>query len=101
MKAIDWIRDIAAEADHLDSVHSLVDRFSFSGERQHTAIANLSGGEKRRLQLLGVLASAPNFLVLDEVRRIPDPRCRSAHPLADPAPCLRARDPRSPRTTST
>ena len=66
MKAIDWIRDIAARADHLDSVHTLVDRFSFSGERQHTAIENLSGGEKRRLQLLGVLASAPNFLILDE-----------------------------------
>ena len=66
MKAIDWIRDNAARADHLDSVHTLVDRFSFSGERQHTAIENLSGGEKRRLQLLGVLASAPNFLILDE-----------------------------------
>ena len=43
-----------------------MDRFSFSGERQHTPIENLSGGEQRRLQLLGVLASAPNFLVLDE-----------------------------------
>ena len=40
--------------------------FGFTAEQQYTPLSKLSGGEKRRLQLLSILFSNPNFLVLDE-----------------------------------
>src|SRR5690606_15802152 len=40
--------------------------FGFPPKQQHTPIGNLSGGERRRLQLLMVLIKNPNFLILDE-----------------------------------
>lgn len=40
--------------------------FQFSGPMQYTFVSKLSGGEKRRLQLLKVLIKNPNFLILDE-----------------------------------
>lgn len=45
----------------------LLDHFGFARDRQHGLIKHLSGGEKRRLQLLGLLLKCPNFLILDEV----------------------------------
>jgi ATP-binding cassette subfamily F protein uup len=44
----------------------LMERFWFTGELQVARVATLSGGERRRLQLLLVLASRPNVLLLDE-----------------------------------
>ena len=44
----------------------MAERFLFDGTLQHSPIAKLSGGEKRRLYLLKVLMEAPNFLILDE-----------------------------------
>lgn len=40
--------------------------FLFSAEKQYTYLSSLSGGEKRRLQLLTILFRNPNFLILDE-----------------------------------
>ncbi|UCS95166.1 ABC-F family ATP-binding cassette domain-containing protein [Echinicola marina] len=43
-----------------------LNKFGFPPKQQHTPIAKLSGGERRRLQLLMVLIKNPNFLILDE-----------------------------------
>ena len=44
----------------------MLERFLFDGNMQYSLIGKLSGGERRRLQLLRVLMSAPNVLILDE-----------------------------------
>ncbi|CAM9114708.1 unnamed protein product [Ectocarpus sp. 6 AP-2014] len=44
----------------------LLNLFQFPAARWNDRVGRLSGGEKRRLQLLKVLATNPNFLVLDE-----------------------------------
>lgn len=48
------------------SASSFLDLFLFPPEKQYNIIGKLSGGEKKRLQLLKVLITNPNFLVLDE-----------------------------------
>jgi len=48
------------------SASQLLERLGFSGERQWTPIGDLSGGERRRLQLLRLLMTEPNVLLLDE-----------------------------------
>lgn len=48
------------------SASAFLERFAFPPEKQHTFLSKLSGGEKRRLQLLSILFKNPNFLVLDE-----------------------------------
>ena len=45
----------------------------FEGSEQYTEIGRLSGGEKRRLNLLRVLMGAPNVLILDEPTSALDP----------------------------
>ena len=44
----------------------LLERFGFTGDRLTTRIGDLSGGERRRLQLLRILLDEPNVLILDE-----------------------------------
>ncbi len=44
----------------------MCERFGFVGERQWTPVGELSGGERRRLQLLRLLMDEPNVLLLDE-----------------------------------
>ena len=67
---IDYIRDIA-EFIPLDkgqklTAAQLLERFLFSRKQQQVYISQLSGGERRRLYLLSVLMTNPNFLILDE-----------------------------------
>ncbi len=45
---------------------SMLERFGFTGNRQWAPVGDLSGGERRRLQLLRLLMTEPNVLFLDE-----------------------------------
>ena len=68
-RVIDYIRDTAEYVrteEGLVSASQMLERFLFSGEKQYSLIEKLSGGEKRRLNLLRVLMEAPNVLILDE-----------------------------------
>ncbi|WP_392424196.1 ABC-F family ATP-binding cassette domain-containing protein [Barrientosiimonas humi] len=69
MTVIDAITDVRAYTT-LDgkevSASQLAKRLGFSGPRQQTRVASLSGGEQRRLQLLRILMTEPNVLLLDE-----------------------------------
>jgi len=48
------------------SAGQLLERLGFTGDRQWTPIGELSGGERRRLQMLRLLMDEPNVLLLDE-----------------------------------
>lgn len=48
------------------SAAQFLELFLFSPDKQYTYLESLSGGEKKRLQLLTVLFRNPNFLILDE-----------------------------------
>lgn len=48
------------------SAGKMLERFLFEGSDQWTYIRDLSGGERRRLYLLGILMEEPNVLLLDE-----------------------------------
>ncbi|CAN5298000.1 ABC-F family ATP-binding cassette domain-containing protein [soil metagenome] len=69
-RVIDAVREVAEEASTTDglfvSAGDLLERFLFSKLAQRAFVEELSGGERRRLELLRVLADAPNLLILDE-----------------------------------
>jgi ABC transport system ATP-binding/permease protein len=48
------------------SASQFLELFLFSPDKQYTYLSALSGGEKKRLQLLTILFTNPNFLILDE-----------------------------------
>jgi ATP-binding cassette subfamily F protein uup len=65
----DYIHDIAASVHTREgsfTATQMLERFLFDGDLQYSRIGVLSGGEKRRLYLLGILMAAPNVLLLDE-----------------------------------
>ena len=68
-KLIDYIRNTAEYVrteDGLVSASAMLEKFLFPPSQQYSPIGKLSGGEKRRLNLLRVLMEAPNVLILDE-----------------------------------
>ena len=69
-RVIDYIKDVAEyipTKDGLISASKLLEQFLFDSSMQYAPIEKLSGGEKKRLYLLKVLAAAPNVLLLDEI----------------------------------
>ena len=69
MTALDYVKeqgDRIETPDGMMTASRLMEKFLFPGPLQHRLIGRLSGGEKRRLFLLGILASARDVLLLDE-----------------------------------
>jgi ATP-binding cassette subfamily F protein uup len=67
LEAVEAVRRQTVLGDGRElTASSLLERFGFTGERQWTPVGDLSGGEKRRLQLLRLLMDEPNVLLLDE-----------------------------------
>src|SRR5690554_2723460 len=70
MKVIDVIREVAdfipLEKGREMSAAQFLEKFLFPRSMHHNYVYKLSGGEKRRLKLMKVLMSNPNFLILDE-----------------------------------
>lgn len=69
-RAIDYVKEFAEFFPLANgakvSASQFMELFGFTSQQQYTPLSKLSGGEKRRLQLLSILYSNPNFLVLDE-----------------------------------
>ncbi len=69
LRAIDYIRQFGERVKTVEgdlSASQMMERFLFDSTLQYTTIGRLSGGERRRLYLLGILITAPNVLLLDE-----------------------------------
>lgn len=69
MKVIEYVKEFGeyvTTSEGKITASAMLERFLFDGAMQYSKIEKLSGGEKRRLYLLGVLMSSPNVLILDE-----------------------------------
>lgn len=68
-RVIDYVKDVAEYLDTPDgkvTASKMLETFLFPGDMQYAPVEKLSGGEKRRLNLLRILMDAPNVLLLDE-----------------------------------
>ncbi len=69
-RVIDIVKEIAEVVTMGDgsqiTASQFLQHFQFPPKMQYNVVGKLSGGEKRRLQLLRVLIKNPNFLILDE-----------------------------------
>ncbi len=69
-RVIDIVKNVAEYITMADgkmiSASQLLTLFLFPPAKQHGLVSNLSGGEKKRLQLMRILIKNPNFLILDE-----------------------------------
>src|SRR4051812_14616809 len=70
LRVLEAVEQVAKQVDlgggRTITASSLCDRFGFTGNAQWTRVGDLSGGERRRLQLLRLLMGEPNVLLLDE-----------------------------------
>ncbi len=67
LATVEDIRRVTRLADGSDvSATSMLERFGFTGDRLTARLGDLSGGERRRFQLLKLLLTEPNVLLLDE-----------------------------------
>lgn len=69
-RVIDIVKNISERIDlgngRIMSASQFLEYFMFTDKQQYSLVEKLSGGERRRLYLLTVLMSNPNFLILDE-----------------------------------
>lgn len=68
-RVIDYVKDMGEyfrTGEGRISASQMLERFLFTPDMQYSPIEKLSGGEKRRLYLLGVLAGEINVLIMDE-----------------------------------
>lgn len=68
-RLLDAVEDVASRVQIGDkelTASQMAERLGFSSKRQRTPVGDLSGGERRRLQLTRVLMAEPNVLLLDE-----------------------------------
>jgi ATP-binding cassette subfamily F protein uup len=66
LDSVESIRRVAQTTTGEVTASSLLERFGFTGDRLTSRLADLSGGERRRFQLLRLLLIEPNVLLLDE-----------------------------------
>jgi ABC transport system ATP-binding/permease protein len=66
LEAAEQVRGLVTLGRREMSAGQLLDRLGLRGERQWVRVSELSGGERRRLQLMLVLLDEPNVLLLDE-----------------------------------
>jgi ATP-binding cassette subfamily F protein uup len=69
-RVIDVVKNVAEYITMADNkiltASQLLTHFLFPPQKQHDKVSKLSGGEKKRLQLMRILMKNPNFLILDE-----------------------------------
>jgi ATP-binding cassette subfamily F protein uup len=67
LESLEQVKAVATLGDGAQITAALLcDRFGFRGDRARTLVRDLSGGERRRLQLMRLLMAEPNVLILDE-----------------------------------
>ncbi len=66
VQAISDVREVTRLGDRDLTASQLAEKLGFTGLRQRALVSELSGGERRRLQLLRLLVDEPNVLILDE-----------------------------------
>jgi ATP-binding cassette subfamily F protein uup len=67
LESLEEVRGRTTTSDGLElTAGQLCERFGFRGARARTLVKDLSGGERRRLQLMRLLMEEPNVLILDE-----------------------------------
>ena len=66
LDAVEKVQRVTRVAGGEVTASSMLERFGFTGDRLTARIGDLSGGERRRFQLLRLLLSEPNVLLLDE-----------------------------------
>ena len=66
LPTVESIRRVVRTTDGEVSATSMLERFGFTGDRLTARLGDLSGGERRRFQLLRLLLTEPNVLLLDE-----------------------------------
>ncbi len=66
LDSVESIRRVTRTATGEITASSMLERFGFTGDRLTARIGDLSGGERRRFQLLRILLTEPNVLLLDE-----------------------------------